>query len=172
MPATDGQGWRTETWRAATNGALPFLDRAAARLARLRGDPARLPQEARIGFTVDRDADGRPLSGSSHYVLILNAKDGALLGKSWSVAVYDGGGGLPDRMSGPPFVSALGRDASQPDDPVTITIQSEPPDDPASVWLGAPPGPFRLVLRVWEPGAAVLKSAWRPSPVQRRDRTA
>lgn len=171
-PATDGAGWRREAFASPTRGVFPFVDRAATRVARLRADPARLPDEARIAFIADQDADGRALSGASRYVLTLGPRDAALLGASWSVAVHDPAGNPPDRMAGPPFVSASNRDAPRSDGSVTITIQGEPPDDPVATWLGAPPGPFRLVLRVWEPDAVLREGAWRPPSVQRRDRTA
>ena len=51
------------------------------------------------------------------------------------------------------------------DGSVAIHIQSTAPAGHQSNWLPAPPGPFILWLRVYEPGAAVLDGTYQVPPV-------
>jgi hypothetical protein len=84
----------------------------------------------------------------------------------WSITVYDVPGfylvanpinrySMGDRTPG------LRRD---PEGPLTIVIQHDQPAD-ASNWLPAPAAPFRPLLRLYQPQAAILDGTYRIPPI-------
>ena len=86
----------------------------------------------------------------------------------WSVAMYDAPGSRPvpnqlDRHAIGGATPGLRRD---PDGSLTIRIQHERPDDDTN-WLPAPEGGFRPVLRMYQPGARVLRGEFQPPPIVR-----
>ena len=55
------------------------------------------------------------------------------------------------------------------DGPVTIVIQPDQPAD-TSNWLPAPAAPFRPLLRLYQPQAAVLNGTWTIPPITKAAR--
>jgi hypothetical protein len=51
--------------------------------------------------------------------------------------------------------------------PLTIRVSHAAPARGRARWRPAPPGPFRLYLRLYEPRAAVVDGRWRPPRIVR-----
>jgi hypothetical protein len=148
-------------WKIADRN-VSYLARALAARGGLWGNHG---YEAAYPMTYT-DADGRQLDGHNQYTLTF-AQDPPVDG-FWSITMYD----LPDfylvanpigRYSIGDRTPGLRRDG---DGSITITIQHEPPAD-ISNWLPAPAAPFRPIMRLYQPRAAVLDGTWTIPPVTR-----
>jgi hypothetical protein len=117
---------------------------------------------------VHQDADGQPLTGEHRYEVTFSPPPPA--DAFWSLTMYD----TPDyylvdnpidRYSIGDRTPGLRTDA---DGSVTIRLQHEAPGgDDDTNWLPAPAGPFRPILRIYQPGPAVLDGSYTPPPVRR-----
>jgi hypothetical protein len=143
-----------------TDRNVSYLARALAARGGLWGNHG---YEAAYPMTYT-DADGRQLDGHNRYTLTF-AQDPPVDG-FWSITMYD----LPDfylvanpigRYSIGDRTPGLRRDR---DGSITIAIQHEPPAD-TSNWLPAPAAPFRPIMRLYQPRAAVLDGTWTIPPV-------
>jgi hypothetical protein len=110
------------------------------------------------------DADGDQLDGRNRYTLTFNQDPP--VDAFWSVTMYD----LPDfylvanpidRYSIGDRTPGLRRDE---DGSLTIVIQHEQPAD-ASNWLPAPAAPFRPIMRLYQPRAAILDGSYQIPPI-------
>jgi hypothetical protein len=110
------------------------------------------------------DADGDQLDGRNRYVLRFDHDPP--VDAFWSITMYDlpgfylvanpiGRYSIGDRTPG------LRRD---PDGSLTIVIQHEQPAD-TSNWLPAPAAPFRPLLRLYQPQAAILDGTYQIPPI-------
>ena len=118
------------------------------------------------------DADGRPLSGAHRYLLRFPPGGEPPGDAFWSLTLYD----ARDCMLVPNALDrhrigdrsrGLVRDA---DGGLTIHLQHASPGLPREPnWLPAPPGPFYLCLRVYQPRADFLEGRWRPPDIVRAD---
>ena len=106
------------------------------------------------------DADGDQLDGRNRYTLTLGQDPP--VDAFWSITMYD----LPDfylvanpidRYSIGDRTPGLRRDS---DGSLTIVIQHEPPAD-TSNWLPAPAAPFRPLMRLYQPQAAILDGTYQ-----------
>lgn len=113
------------------------------------------------------DADGDPLDGSGRYTLTFAAEPPC--DAFWSVTMYD----TPDfylvanpidRYSIGDRTPGLQRGE---DGSLTIYLQADAPEDPGALanWLPTPPGTFRPLLRMYEPGAAVFDGGYELPPI-------
>ena len=114
------------------------------------------------------DADNAPLDGRNRYVLHFAAHEIPPAGAFWSLSMYNSESFFVDN---PIRRYAIGdRDALsfQADGSLDLWIQADPPGDAQkSNWLPAPRGPFRLMLRIYDPKPEVLNRQW-PPPAPRR----
>jgi hypothetical protein len=57
------------------------------------------------------------------------------------------------------------------DGSLTVAMQHEEPTDPVqrANWLPTPPGDFRPILRLYEPGEAVFDGSYQLPPITRAD---
>jgi len=110
------------------------------------------------------DADGDQLDGHNHYTLTF-AQDPPV-DAFWSITMYDLPGfylvanpisrySIGDRTPG------LRRDS---DESHTIVIQHDRPAD-TSNWLPAPAAPFRPLMRLYQPQAAILDGTYQIPPI-------
>lgn len=118
-------------------------------------------------WTVTRDDSRKPLSGGSDYVL--HFPDGQLPPNDafWSLTLTDPVGymvqnsinrsSLDDR-------SALEKNA---DGSIDIYVQHQAPAGHEQNWLPAPSARFKLMLRAYLPGAAILDGSYRVPQVVR-----
>jgi hypothetical protein len=114
--------------------------------------------------TVHKDRDGERLTGARAYTLRFD--EPPPVGARWSITMYD----APDSRLVP---NELGRHSIGSETPdlrrnedgsITIAIQHERPEQPEN-WLPAPAGGFRPVLRMYQPGRAVLHGEYRLPPL-------
>lgn len=116
------------------------------------------------------DGDGQPLDGGASYEL--RFEQPPPVGAFWSVTMYDTPGfflvdnpigrySIGDRTPG------LRRG---PDGSLTLVLQHDPPSaaDELANWLPTPAGPFRPILRMYEPEAAVFDGRYVLPPFVRR----
>ena len=139
-----------------------YLARALAARAGLWGNHG---YEAAYPMTYT-DADGDPLDGHNRYTLTFDEEPP--VNAFWSITMYD----LPDfylaanpidRYSIGDRTAGLRRDS---DGSLTIVIQHEQPAD-TSNWLLAPAAPFRPIMRLYQPRAAVLDGSYNMPPIRK-----
>ena len=114
------------------------------------------------------DSSGNLLSGENRYVLHFERDQIPPASAFWSLTLYDERGFFVDN---PIKRYAIGdRDDLHfnPDGSLDLWIQHAQPDgDKARNWLPAPSGRFKLILRLYDPKAAVLQKRWVPPGVQK-----
>jgi hypothetical protein len=146
-------------WKIADRDAS-YLARALAARGGLWGNHG---YEAAYPMTYD-DADGDQLDGHNRYAI--RFEQDPPVDAFWSITMYD----LPDfylvanpigRYSIGDRTPGLRRDA---DGSLTIVIQHEQPAD-ISNWLPAPAAPFRPIMRLYQPQAAVLDGTYKIPPI-------
>ncbi len=157
--ALDDPAWKLE------DPKVRYVERALSARAGLWGNHG---YEAAYAMTWD-DGDGNPLDGNQRYRLRFAATPP--VGAFWSVTMYD----LPefflvanpiDRYSIGDRTPGLvhGDDGS-----LTVVMQHDEPDaehDRAN-WLPTPAGPFRPILRMYEPQDAVFDGSYELPPISR-----
>lgn len=110
------------------------------------------------------DADGDELNGHNRYVLRFDQDPP--VDAFWSITMYD----LPDfyLVSNPIDRYSIGDRtpglARADDGSLTILIQHEQPAD-TSNWLPAPAAPFRPIMRLYQPRAAILDGNYHLPPI-------
>ena len=115
------------------------------------------------------DSRGRTLRGSRRYRIRFAKGNLPPADAFWSLTMYNANNflhpnslrryAIGDRTKG----LRRGRDGS-----LTIAIQRTPPKGAlAANWLPAPPGRFRMIMRIYEPRRSVLRGSWNPPPVLR-----
>ena len=146
-------------WKLGDRNAS-YLARALAARGGLWGNHG---YEAAYPMTYT-DADGDQLDGRNRYILRFDQDPP--VDAFWSVTMYD----LPDfylvanpidRYSIGDRTPGLRRDH---DGSLTIAIQHEQPAD-TSNWLPAPAAPFRPLMRLYQPQAAVLDGSYKIPPI-------
>ena len=114
------------------------------------------------------DSDGKPLDGSSRYVLHFDADSLPPVDGFWSVTMYDAQG---FQVANPISRFAIGdRDDLRfnPDGSLNLYLQHDSPGaDKEANWLPAPEGPLGVTMRLYSPRAAILDGSWTPPPVRR-----
>lgn len=162
-------------WRYARDTLGNFgTDYAYRAQIALAGLLALEPAEAMYPST-GSDGQGRPLDGAQRYRLRLPAGTPPV-NAFWSLSMYEV---QPDgkmfftanpieRYAIGDRTAGLVRNA---DGAIDIWIQHQQPADPAqrANWLPAPTGQFQLVLRAYEPQAAMRDGRVRLTPVERLD---
>jgi hypothetical protein len=151
-------GWAP--WPASAADGEP-LARAAAALA--GGIPSVAPEL--VAFSLAADADGRALDGRSDYRLRFAAPPPAEA--FWSLAAYDAETlRLVDARGERAALSSLGGLAPGEDGALEIWLSTDRPEDAAlrARWLPLRPGPFLLILRLYQPTPAAQRGGYAPPP--------
>jgi hypothetical protein len=159
LGALDEDDWKTQ------DGPGRYLERALAARGGLWGNHG---YEAAYAMVYD-DGDGNALDGSGSYELRFATPPPC--DAFWSVTMYD----TPDfylvrnpidRYSIGDRTPGLRTDA---DGSLTITIQRDEPDEHErkANWLPTPSGPFRPILRMYEPREAVFDGSYELPPITR-----
>jgi hypothetical protein len=155
-------GWRTNLTAIGTYGA-DYLNRAGVAYA---GIGANTIEDA-VYPTAFIDAEGKPFSSDSRYVLHFNKDEIPPVRAFWSLTMYNEKQLL---AANPIDRFAIGdRDklAFNPDGSLDLYIQRESPGkDKESNWLPAPgSGSFTMNMRLYWPKAEVLDGTWSPPGV-------
>lgn len=141
-----GNGWLV---RAALQKALPVVN---------------VFEEAAY-WTTSEDSAGRRLSGDSTYRLHLPPGQLPPNDAFWSLTATDPVGYMVRGPAGRSSVDDHSGLVTNPDGSVDILIQQQAPAGPGANWLPTPTGPFKLMLRVYLPGAAILDGSYEVPPV-------
>lgn len=137
------------------------------------GGYANLPEET-LYAALTADAEGRPLVGGRDYLLRFPAGARPPVGAFWSLSAYR----LADFALMP---NALGRYSvgdhvpgfrTEEDGSFVIRLSREPPVDATENWLPVGDGPYSVILRLYEPGAAVLDGRYAPPRLEVIDKSA
>jgi hypothetical protein len=118
-------------------------------------------------WTTSRDGSGRTLSGGLRYVLNFPAGQLPPNDAFWSLTVTDVVGYMvrnPINRSSFDDRSSLAKNA---DGSIDIYLQQQAPAGHEQNWLPTPSGKFKLMLRAYLPGEAILKGTYRVPPVVR-----
>ena len=161
-------GW-TYPERHLGNFGDDYLYRAVVALT---GLAALEPAEATY-LVCNSDADGRLLDGTDRYVLRFEPGQLPPARAFWSLSMYEvTAEGRAFFIDNPMSRYAIG-DRSPglvhgADGSLEIYLQHARPESGQEAnWLPAPQGPMRLVLRAYEPGAALIEGTWTPPTVRR-----
>lgn len=120
-------------------------------------------------WSATTDAAGRKLSGDHGYVLHFPAGQLPPNGAFWSFTVTDA---LRYMRGGPQGHSSIDERvelATNPDGSLDIHLLREESSAPGRNLLAAPAGTFKLVLRAYLPGPAILDGSYHVPPVARTD---
>jgi hypothetical protein len=150
-------------WKAAAGPQERYVLRAGAARGGLWGNHG---YEAAYAM-VYQDADGNQLNGGSRYQLRFGQTPP--VGAFWSVTMYD----TPDFFL---VANPIGRYSigdrtpglhTTADGSLTIFMQRHEPQRPQerANWLPTPPGDFRPLLRMYEPGEAVFDGRYELPPI-------
>ncbi|MEJ2304250.1 MAG: DUF1214 domain-containing protein [Anaerolineales bacterium] len=156
---------RIKGWITMFGCGLPgnsMLMRAAC--ARVFPGPVNVPQEA-MYWRTNVDGAGHTLSGEHDYILHFPAGGLPPNDEFWSLTMAD----EKERFVANPINRYIVGNRSglvpNADGSVDIYIQKTAPLGHESNWLPAPGGKFRLWLRVYMPGAAILDGEYEVPPV-------
>lgn len=127
-----------------------------------------LPPEEAIYPMAPLDAEGKPFSGASRYVLHFAKEELPPADAFWSLTMY---GADQFFVANPIDRFAIGdRDklVFNADGSLDLYIQKDNPGaDKETNWLPAPEGPFTMNLRLYLPRRAAMEGSWTPPPVKR-----
>jgi len=153
-------GWLVDT--KITSFITDPLFRAAVNLY---GPGAHIAEEA-LYFTAAAGSDGRPLTGTERYSLRFAADGLPPVNAFWSVTMY----GEDFRLVANPLQRyAIGDRTTGlsygADGSLEILIQHDAPSQGTANWLPAPAGPFRLILRTYQPRNALIDGSYKVPPL-------
>ena len=158
---TTVNGWST-TVKAGQPGNGLLVRAACARIL-----PAvNVVQEAAY-WTTTHDSAGQRLNGQRDYVL--HFPEGQLPPNDafWSLTMTDVVGYMAPNPTNRYSVGSRSGLAPNADGSIDIYIQRTAPAGNESNWLPAPAGSFKLMLRAYLPGPAVLNGEYHVPPVKR-----
>lgn len=118
-------------------------------------------------WTTGVDSAGQKLRAVHSYRLHFPPGQLPPNGAFWSLTATDTVGYIVSSPSGRSSVDDHSGLVSNPDGSVDVQLQSQAPSGPAQNWLPTPPGVFRLMLRAYLPGAAILDGSYDVPPVVR-----
>jgi hypothetical protein len=158
---TTVNGWST-TVKAGQPGNGILLRAACARIL-----PAvNVVQEAAY-WTTTVDSAGRRLNGQREYVLQFPAGHLPPNEAFWSLTMTDVVGYMVRNPIDRSSVGSRSGLVPNADGSIAIYLQRTAPAGQESNWLPAPAGNFKLMLRAYLPGRAVLDGAYHVPPVKR-----
>lgn len=161
--ATSRNGWSFAN-TVGTYGT-DYLDRAT--VAR-RGLGA-LPPEDAIYPSMANDADGRPLSGSSRYVVHMAKQDLPPVRAFWSLTLYDQDGYFAPNEINRYAIGDRDQLRFNADGSLDISIQRDKPaESQLTNWLPAPAGEFNLTLRLYWPKPEAISGVWAPPAIRKQ----
>ena len=143
-----GNGWLV---RAALQKALPVVN---------------VFEEAAY-WTTGIDGTGRNLTGEHAYRLHFPPGQLPPNDAFWSLTATDTVGYMVRTPSGRSSVDDHSGLVTEPDGSVDILLQPQTPSGPPRNWLPTPTGQYKLMLRAYLPGAAILDGRYDVPPVVR-----
>ena len=153
-------------WSATTKAGQPG-NGLMLRAACARTLPAvNVAQEA-MYWTTTRDGAGRRLNGQREYILTFPAGQLPPNEAFWSLTMTDVAGYMVKNSINRSSVGSRSGLAPNADGSIDIYLQHTAPAGHESNWLPTPAGAFRLMLRAYLPGRAILDGDYHVPPVKR-----
>ena len=118
-------------------------------------------------WTTTRDGLGRALVGGHEYVLHFPAGQLPPNDAFWSLTVTDVVGYMVSNPIGRSSLDDRSNLAQNADGSIDIYLQHEAPTGHEQNWLPTPAGKFKLMLRAYLPGTAILDGTYRVPQVIR-----
>jgi hypothetical protein len=129
------------------------------------GPGAHIPEEG-LYFNVDHGPDGQPLSGARNYALRFPKGGLPPVDAFWSLTAYSPTMHLIENpMKRYAIKGGMAGLAYGPDGSLEIQLQHAAPPQGETNWLPVPDGPFRLVLRTYQPRREILNQSYKIPPV-------
>ena len=135
-----------------------------AACARIFPGPVNSPQEA-MYWKTQVDGAGRTLSGEYNYILHFPPDGLPPVDAFWSLTMADAKERFVENPINRYCVSNQSGLVPNADGSVDVYLQNAAPAGRESNWLPAPAGKFRLWLRAYMPGAAILDGTYTVPPV-------
>jgi hypothetical protein len=158
---TTVNGWST-TSKAGQPGNGLLLRAACAKIL-----PAVNVVEEAAYWTTTHDSAGQRLNGQREYVLHFPAGQLPPNDAFWSLTMTDVVGYMAPNSVNRYSVGSRSGLAPNADGSIDIYLQRAAPAGHESNWLPAPAGKFKLMLRAYLPGRAILDGAYHVPPVKR-----
>jgi hypothetical protein len=111
-------------------------------------------------WTTTRDGAGRTLSGQHEYVLHFPAGQFPPNDAFWSLTLTDVVGYMVSNSIGRSSFNDRSNLAKNADGSIDLYVQQEAPTGHEQNWLPTPARNFKLMLRVYLPGAAILNGTY------------
>ncbi|MEO7015865.1 MAG: DUF1214 domain-containing protein [Leifsonia sp.] len=116
-------------------------------------------------WTATSDDAGRRLSGERAYRVHFPAGQLPPTDAFWSLTATDTVGYMVDTPTGRGTVNDHSGLVTNADGSVDILLRPEHPSGEPQNWLATPPGRFKLMLRAYLPGAAIVDGGYEVPPV-------
>jgi hypothetical protein len=116
-------------------------------------------------WTATSDDAGKRLSGEHAYRVHFSVGQLPPNDAFWSLTATDTVGYLVDAPTGRAGVNDHSGLVTNADGSVDILLQPNQPSGAAQNWVATPPGRFKLMLRVYLPGAAIVDGRYEVPPV-------
>jgi hypothetical protein len=116
-------------------------------------------------WTASVDSAGRKLNGEHIYRLHFPSGQLPPNDAFWSLTATDTVGYIVRHPSGRSSVDDHSGLVTNPDGSVDILLQPREPNDPAQNWLPTPTGRFKLMLRAYLPGTAIVDGSYQLPPI-------
>lgn len=116
----------------------------------------------------ETDAEGKPLTGASQYVLRFDKDRIPPVSAFWSLTMHGTDLLFVDNPINRYAIGDRDELAFNADGSLDLYIQNEPPgQDKEANWLPAPAGRFDMTLRLYWPWPQALDGRWTPPALQR-----
>ena len=125
---------------------------------------ANVPEEA-VYWTTTVDSTGSQLDGTHDYKMHFPAGGLPPNNAFWSLTMEDSNYYMVNNSINRYNVGSLSNFTPNTDGSIDIYLQNAPPSGNESNWLPAPAGRFRLWLRAYLPGPAILNGSYQVPPV-------
>lgn len=125
---------------------------------------ANLPEEA-VYWSTTVDSTGSQLNGTHDYILHFPAGGLPPNNAFWSITMTDLNSYMVNNSINRYNIGSLSNLTPNADGSVDIYLQNAPPSGHESNWLPAPSGDFKLWLRAYLPGPAILNGPYQVPPV-------
>ena len=120
-------------------------------------------------WTATKDAAGRRLDGRHDYVLRFPAGQLPPNDAFWSLSVTDTTGYMTTTAHERSSIDDRGALVTNADGAVDVHFHQHAPTAGEENWLAVPPGRFKLMLRAYLPGAAVLDGTYQVPAIVKAD---
>lgn len=158
---TTANGWSTSL-KCGRPGSEILLRAASAKFLPM----VNVAEEA-VYWMTTRDGTKRILNGRHEYLLHFAAGQTPPNEAFWSLTITDTLGYMVNNSTGRHSLGDRSGLVANPDGSTDIYIQRTAPGLHEQNWLPAPAGNFKLMLRAYLPGQAVLDGEYQVPPVQK-----